>query len=738
MPYPPHSPDSLNSPALTASPNKPDASDPPDLLDFPPAARSSQRPCATPRRHSRFSRHTPRRLRTLGFALLQALFFLALAATLLAGDAAQHARPPIAQALIYSSPPNTAPQAAPASAVPTLPAPQELPALSGLRRVAQGLIPMPPGTAAAHASSLLVLPQSQPKAALVFWFSGERESGPQVQIAVSALDRATHTWSAPHFVVNRHTVGEQLGFGVRRIGNPVAWLDAQQRIHLFVVATGWGGWAASRVLHLEQSSASQDPAELRFAPVRVLPLSWLWNTSYLVRNAPLPLADGGMLLPVHFELGVKIPAALRFGPHGEFLGMVRMSAKDYWLQPALLALSPSHWIALMRDERHHGKIGAVHTQDSGQHWSDLPDLPLDNPDSAVATLTLGPQRMLLAHNPTTEGRHRLDLSYSSDGIHWKSLSTLAQGGPTAEFSYPALAWADNSLWVSYTVDRQYLAWQQFTFPAGAQAAASTTPASTAQPAPLAASVATPAPALPAPALAPWALPLGWGIVLAALAAALARSAMALVRKRSAHPAFAAPRASRLTSVAAAALALAWALWPAAASPTHWLGLAFQSPSLLSQCLCAAALWRLLQRPTHTAAAPVWPATQHLRTGLTTGLIAAGVVLGWVLLLDSFAWLPWQVYAAGFGTPALAVVLAGLAVPLGAVWLLVLVQMLRKDRARVHRSSLVLASLRVLAGPLAALALFVTLRLPTGNLWDALLDPLLWLVLHSLLLRRLLR
>jgi hypothetical protein len=33
--------------------------------------------------------------------------------------------------------------------------------------------------------------------------------------------------------------------------------------------------------------------------------------------------------------------------------------------------------------------------------------------------------------------------------------------------------------------------------------------------------------------------------------------------------------------------------------------------------------------------------------------------------------------------------------------------------------------------------FVSLRLPTGNLWDALLDPWLWLLLHAILLRRIL-
>jgi hypothetical protein len=34
-----------------------------------------------------------------------------------------------------------------------------------------------------------------------------------------------------------------------------------------------------------------------------------------------------------------------------------------------------------------------------------------------------------------------------------------------------------------------------------------------------------------------------------------------------------------------------------------------------------------------------------------------------------------------------------------------------------------------------LAVFVLLRLPTGNLWDALLDPWLWVALHVLALRR---
>jgi len=289
-----------------------------------------------------------------------------------------------------------------------------------------------------------------------------------VQIAASHFDRATQKWSAARFVVNRVAMAEPLGFGVRRLGNPVAWLDSQGRIHLFVVATGLGGWAAARIVHLRQSQERQDFSALSFDVVRTLPLSWLWNTSFLVRTAPLPLRDGGMVLPVHFELGIKYPVALRFDASGEFLGMVRISSRKHLLQPTILMATESHWLALMRDQRPEGKVAVAQTSDSGQHWVDLPDLALDNPDASVAGLALAPGRMFLAHNSSPHSRVTLDLSSSADGRAWVLAQGLAHGAGSDEYSYPALAWADNSLWVSYTDQRQRIAWQRFSFSSSAR------------------------------------------------------------------------------------------------------------------------------------------------------------------------------------------------------------------------------------------------------------------------------
>jgi len=330
-----------------------------------------------------------------------------------------------------------------------------------LKPVAAGNIPMPEGALAAHASNLLAMPAGHAAELSAFWFAGDRESAPNVQIAASQFDRATQKWLPARYVVDRHVMGAQLDFGLRRLGNPVAWLDASGRVHLFVVATGWGGWAAARILHLVQSSKDNTLGGLELVPERVLPLSWLWNISFLVRNSPLPLADGGMILPAHFEIGEKYPVALRFDRQGEFLGMVRMSRRPYLLQPTLLAQTPSQWTALMRNHRPDGHIAAVQTQDGGLHWSDLPDLALVNPDAAVAGMSLAPGQTVLAHNLSPHARNLLDLSSSTDALHWAPLQPLAHGGDDEEYSYPAVAWANGSLWVSYTDHRRSIAWQRF-------------------------------------------------------------------------------------------------------------------------------------------------------------------------------------------------------------------------------------------------------------------------------------
>jgi hypothetical protein len=95
----------------------------------------------------------------------------------------------------------------------------------------------------------------------------------------------------------------------------------------------------------------------------------------------------------------------------------------------------------------------------------------------------------------------------------------------------------------------------------------------------------------------------------------------------------------------------------------------------------------------------------------------GALLGWALLLDSFAVLPLQLYAWGFSPAALFLVVVVALLP----WVV------------GHRMSQFNPLAPGFLVPVAAL-LFVVWRLPTGNLWDALLDPAAWLALHGWLLK----
>jgi len=367
---------------------------------------------------------------------------------------------------------NAASEAAPVAVVPVVQegAPNSC---TDYRVVREGLIPMPEGVPAAHASSLVAIPPTHPlhaqKALAAFWFAGTRESGADVQIASATFDRTINVWDAPQWVVNRHTVGKDLGIQIRRIGNPVAWADAKGRLHLFVVATGLGGWAASRVVHLTE----REP--LQFKVVRTLPLTALvpaFNTSTLVRTVPLPLSDGGAVLPLYFEIGIKYGVAVRLNADGQMQSITRLTLRRDVLQPTLVAHSPTHWSAFMRDYSPTEMVAHAETMDAGAHWHDVGNLALSNPGASIAALRLSSGGLMLAHNPAGRGREVLLLSTSANQPLAWTTRTLIDGVKADEYSYPTLIevpLTDNAdpsrlsppdVWLSYTHMRKAIAFKQ--------------------------------------------------------------------------------------------------------------------------------------------------------------------------------------------------------------------------------------------------------------------------------------
>lgn len=201
------------------------------------------------------------------------------------------------------------------------------------------------------------------------------------------------------------------------------------------------------------------------------------------------------------------------------------------------------------------------------------------------------------------------------------------------------------------------------------------------------------PHLPAPGLMRWSMAMGWALAFACLGALLTR------------------RYPQRTRHSVALLLAAWAAWNGPASPGHWLGLAFQSPSLVSMLLLALAYGRMLFGES---------VSQPVRTPLKTPVVVLGVVMGSLLLLDLLAVWPGSLYAWGFGPAALVLALAVSLLPAVASGFSV-------SRYRPE----------VWVAP-TALLLFAATRLPTGNVWDALMDPWLWLFSVALLARAVFR
>lgn len=211
-------------------------------------------------------------------------------------------------------------------------------------------------------------------------------------------------------------------------------------------------------------------------------------------------------------------------------------------------------------------------------------------------------------------------------------------------------------------------------------------------------LSTDVPRLPDLDVLRWARRLSWGLVLAGLGLLLLRRCWS--------------RSPRWAQMGWVGLMLVSVCLPGQLTPSFWLGLAFQSPSLMSTVLLTWASFMVL-----------WPSHVHQpdaaqRQALKWASFVA-IALGWLLLLDTLALLPLSLYTFGFSPAAVLVVALCAVVP----WVMGLAQ-------QAWRVPMVLLG--------SVLLVHVVLRLPTGNVWDALLDPWLWVAFQVAWLARGLR
>jgi predicted neuraminidase len=346
-----------------------------------------------------------------------ALFAIALAGALW--------RAPVAEAPAFVPPPAATP-----SMLPALFASEFLPATDAM----------------AQSPSLTQLPDGRIAAA---WLAGKPQNADEASIWLSLLGR--DGWSKPQQIASRESTAAGTLAYLRQIGSPVIYAEGGW-LHLWYASIAIGDQGGSSLNH----SISTDNGASWRKPVK-LSTSPLANISTQPSATPLPLADGGLGLPIYHDFVARQSEWLRLSATGRILDKARLPANGPTLQPSVTAFDAQHAIALLRDAgTSPGKVQQAGTDNGGLNWQAAEALTVPNPNTPVAVLRLKSGRLLLAGNPAN-GRQTLQLWLSADaGKTWQDsrvIETAPDGG--ADFSSPNLLLGrDGRIHLAYTWRQQ--------------------------------------------------------------------------------------------------------------------------------------------------------------------------------------------------------------------------------------------------------------------------------------------
>ena len=310
------------------------------------------------------------------------------------------------------------------------------------------------GANSVHAASLIALNDGAVRA---FWFAGSREGAPDVVINTAVFDPKSNMWAAPTVVMNRVDAERGLSRYIAKLGNPVPARLADGRLQLFFVTVSIGGWAGSSI-----STVISDDEGLTWSRPQRLITSPFFNLSTLVKTPTVAFADGRLGLPAYHEW---------IGRFGEFLRVEgakvidkrRMSSGRSAIQPAVLVDTSQDAVAYFRQMRSESlpkQIPVSVTQNAGQTWQVAVDLPIPNPNSAIAGLKLHNGVQILVLNNIEVGRHRLVMMMRKPSGQWHHVETLENeealpDQERKEFSYPYLISANGQdAHLVYTWDRK--------------------------------------------------------------------------------------------------------------------------------------------------------------------------------------------------------------------------------------------------------------------------------------------
>jgi predicted neuraminidase len=265
-------------------------------------------------------------------------------------------------------------------------------------------------------------------------------------------------------VVTRKSASRELGRYVKKVGNPVLFTDpgsgagSGERLWLVYVTVPFGGWSVSSLNYKVSTDGGQS-----WSDSKKLVTGPFLNISTLVKNKPVLLDNGALLLPVYHELARKFPELLFVTPvetedgHGLYVRNRRTATTAGLLQGALIVTDEGELRAFYRNATGVAPSYVITSKsaDNGQTWTVPEETVLPNPNSGL-DVAWGPDgRAFMALNDTFSDRARLTLYSSADsGATWRVVKVLEEM-EGHEFSYPSIVRSPEGIYhITYTYDRE--------------------------------------------------------------------------------------------------------------------------------------------------------------------------------------------------------------------------------------------------------------------------------------------
>ena len=294
-----------------------------------------------------------------------------------------------------------------------------------------------------HASTLAELKDGSLMSA---WFGGAYEGSKNVAIWASV--KSGSSWSSPYEIVSGK-VNDTLQYPC---WNPVLFRNGEGVLFLFYkVGPNPREWWGMQITSSDEGKTWSKSERL---PDGILGP---------IKNKPILLKSGVILSPSSIETNTRWQSFIELSEDdGKTWKKIPIDTANpaKVIQPTLLQYPQGKIQALQRSNQDY--IMESWSADEGKTWSPLQKTKVLNPNSGIDAVTLSSGLQVLVYNPMqsgaewVNGRNKLNLAVSTDGINWKDIAEL-ENQPDGEFSYPSvIETSDKKVHVVYTANRKWI------------------------------------------------------------------------------------------------------------------------------------------------------------------------------------------------------------------------------------------------------------------------------------------